>query len=226
MSLVVESAAQWAELTRSSSKRGLVVHFEADWCTPCVGLNAWLDAQAKVLPDVIFARVDAGKHEAIAEAADVSSVPHVVFYRPEGEDRHLERVAEVSGAKMKVLSSNLATLFGDRDQVGNHDNMEAFLRYQINKDKVVLFLTGTPSRPRCGFAGRLVEIMDQYDVEYSYYDIMQDDEACQALKKFADWPTYPQVYVKGELIGGFDICKEMHEKGTLAAALGCSKRSK
>ena len=224
MALIVESSEQWKELTASCGKRGLVAHFEADWCTPCVGLNTWLESQAKALPDVVFARVDASKHESIAEEAQVTSVPHVVFFRPEGEDRHLERVAEVGGAKMKTLSSNLATLFGDRDQVSSHESMDAFLKYQINKDKVMLFLTGTPSRPRCGFAGRLIEILDQYDVEYSFYDIMQDDEACQALKKFADWPTYPQVYVNGELIGGFDICKEMHEKGSLAAALGCSKR--
>jgi Grx4 family monothiol glutaredoxin len=190
-----------------------------------VGLNSWLESQSKTLPDVIFARVDAGKLPEVAEAAQVSAVPHMVFYRPEGEDRHMERVAEVSGAKMKILNTNLATLFGDRDQVSSHPNMEAFLKYQIAKDKIVLFLTGTPSRPRCGFAGRLIEMLDGYDCEYSYYDIMQDDEVCQALKKFADWPTYPQVYVNGELMGGFDICKEMHEKNTLAAALGCKKRA-
>jgi Grx4 family monothiol glutaredoxin len=224
MSLQVESQEQWKELTGVSSKRGLVVHFEADWCTPCGGINAWLDSQAKALPDVVFARVDAGKLSEIAESALVTSVPHIVFYRPEGEARALERVAEVSGAKMKLLSTNLATLFGDKDQVSAHASMEAFLKYQINKDKIVLMLTGTPSRPRCGFAGRLIEMLDEYDVEYSYYDIMQDDTACQALKKFSDWPTYPQVYVNGELIGGFDICKEMHEKGTLAESLGCKKR--
>lgn len=230
--LKVESADHWKELQAKAlngSTRGLVVHFEADWCTPCVTLNEALEKEAAARPSVIFAKVDAGVLSDIAEAELVTSVPHVVFYRPEKKrdatESHLERIAEVSGAKMAPIAANLNTLFGDKDRKEAWPSMDDFLRYLVKKDRVVLFLTGTPSRPRCGFAGRLVEMLDKYDVNYSYYDIMADDEVCEALKKFSDWPTYPQVYVNGELLGGMDICKEMHEKDELAAALGCQKKA-
>jgi Grx4 family monothiol glutaredoxin len=222
--LKVESAEQWAELKQTRG-RGLVVHFEADWCEPCVDLNKFLESQTSAFSDVTFARVDAGQLGDVAEAEEVSSVPHIVMYRPEGAAQHLERVAEISGAKLQPIEANLNTIYGNKERRENHASMEDFLKYQINKNRVVVFLTGTPSRPRCGFAGRLIEMLDSYDLAYSYYDVMADDEACQALKKFSDWPTYPQVYVNGELIGGMDICKEMHEKDELAAALGCSKRA-
>jgi hypothetical protein len=120
-------------------------------------VNAWLEKESHARPQVKFVRVDASALEDVAESEEVASVPHVVFFRLEGKDKHLERVAEVSGAKMKALNSSMNTLFGDREQRENHANMDDFLKYQINKDRVVVFLTGTPSRPRCGFSGKLIE---------------------------------------------------------------------
>lgn len=75
----------------------------------------------------------------------------------------------------------------------------------INSNRIVIFLTGTPRRPQCGFTVRLVELLDQLPINYEYYNIMQSDEICEGLKEYSGWPTYPQVYVDGELIGGFDI---------------------
>eukprot|EP00658_Telonema_sp_P-2_P062525 TRINITY_DN51198_c0_g1_i1.p1 TRINITY_DN51198_c0_g1~~TRINITY_DN51198_c0_g1_i1.p1 ORF type:complete len:118 (+),score=40.69 TRINITY_DN51198_c0_g1_i1:170-523(+) len=67
------------------------------------------------------------------------------------------------------------------------------------------FLTGSPEAPRCRFTVSLVDILNQIGVQYSYVNILEDDEVCEGLKEFSSWPTYPQVYIDGELIGGYDI---------------------
>lgn len=219
--LNIDSADMLAQ-TKKNAPFGLVLHFGADWCAPCADVNKWLAAQAAARPKLVIGYVDAEKRGELAEAEEVTAVPHVVFYRP-GNDGAQERVAEVSGFKEPQLAMNLNSLYGDKETRAGHESMEAFLKYLINKDRVMIFITGTPSRPRCGFTGRLIEMLGEYDVKYSYYDVMADDDACAALKTFSDWPTYPQVYVGGELIGGMDICKEMHEKGELAAALGATR---
>lgn len=81
------------------------------------------------------------------------------------------------------------------------------------------FIKGTPETPRCGFSKTLIGIFNETGVKYGYYDILGDDEVRQGLKTYSDWPTYPQVYVKGELIGGLDIIKELQEGGDLVQTL-------
>lgn len=89
----------------------------------------------------------------------------------------------------------------------------------IEQQPIMLFMKGLPSAPRCGFSQKIVEILDGEDVAYGAFNILEDEEVRQGLKKYSDWPTYPQLYVKGELIGGLDIVKEMKEDGTLKETL-------
>lgn len=89
----------------------------------------------------------------------------------------------------------------------------------LRRHTVMLFMKGLPSAPRCGFSRQIVEILDKEAVAYDSFDILEDEEIRQGLKKFSDWPTYPQLYVGGELIGGLDIVREMHEDGELMDAL-------
>jgi Grx4 family monothiol glutaredoxin len=83
----------------------------------------------------------------------------------------------------------------------------------------MLFMKGVPSAPRCGFSRQIVAMLDLEGVAYDAFNILEDEEIRQGLKKFSDWPTYPQLYVDGDLIGGLDICKELAESGELAALL-------
>jgi monothiol glutaredoxin len=85
----------------------------------------------------------------------------------------------------------------------------------ITKNDVVLFMKGTPLFPQCGFSSRAVAILDQCGVTYESVDVLQDMEMRQGIKAFSDWPTIPQLYVKGEFIGGSDIMMEMFEAGEL-----------
>ncbi|CAE7851877.1 GLRX3 [Symbiodinium sp. KB8] len=84
----------------------------------------------------------------------------------------------------------------------------------------VLFMKGSPEEPRCGFSAKAVELLNSAGFQYSTFDILSDQEVREGLKKYSNWPTYPQFYVKGKLIGGLDIMKEMAEDGDLEALKG------
>ena len=85
----------------------------------------------------------------------------------------------------------------------------------VNNNDIVLFMKGTPLFPQCGFSSRAVAILERLGVPYESVDVLQDMEIRQAIKSFSDWPTIPQLYVKGEFVGGSDIMMEMFEAGEL-----------
>ena len=85
----------------------------------------------------------------------------------------------------------------------------------VGENDVVLFMKGTPLFPQCGFSSRAVAILDHVGVGYESVDVLQDMEIRQGIKTFSDWPTIPQLYVKGEFVGGSDIMMEMFEAGEL-----------
>jgi monothiol glutaredoxin len=85
----------------------------------------------------------------------------------------------------------------------------------VKGNDVVLFMKGTPLFPQCGFSSRAVAILERLGVEYASVDVLQDMEIRQGIKDFSEWPTIPQLYVKGEFVGGSDIMMEMYEAGEL-----------
>jgi monothiol glutaredoxin len=89
----------------------------------------------------------------------------------------------------------------------------------VNKDDVVLFMKGTALFPQCGFSSRAVAILDHLGVKFETVDVLQDPEIRQGIKDYSDWPTVPQLYVKGEFLGGSDIMMEMFEAGELQQLL-------
>ena len=93
------------------------------------------------------------------------------------------------------------------------------LQKLINRHRIMLFMKGIPSSPRCGFSRQIVEILDSYNVSYDAFNILEDEEVRQGLKEYSDWPTYPQLYVEGDLVGGLDIVKEMEDGGDLKELL-------
>ncbi|QFT78589.1 Grx4 family monothiol glutaredoxin [Erythrobacter sp. THAF29] len=100
---------------------------------------------------------------------------------------------------MADIKERISTLVGDND--------------------VVLFMKGTPLFPQCGFSSRAVAILDHCGVQYESVDVLQDMEIRQGIKAYSDWPTIPQLYVKGEFVGGSDIMMEMFEAGELQEML-------
>jgi len=85
----------------------------------------------------------------------------------------------------------------------------------VKNNAVVLFMKGTPLFPQCGFSSRAVTILEHLDVPFESVDVLQDPEIRNAIKEYSDWPTIPQLYVKGEFVGGSDIMLEMFQNGEL-----------
>jgi monothiol glutaredoxin len=94
-----------------------------------------------------------------------------------------------------------------------------FIAKTVEDYPVVLFMKGVPERPQCGFSATVVSILNQVDVDYVAVNVLQDDGLRQGVKAFSNWPTIPQLYVKGEFVGGCDILREMYETGELKAFL-------
>jgi monothiol glutaredoxin len=99
------------------------------------------------------------------------------------------------------------------------DDTNARIQTLVDSNDVLLFMKGTPLFPQCGFSNRAVSILTHLGVEFESVDVLQDQEVRQGIKAFSDWPTIPQLYVKGEFVGGSDIMMEMYESGELAQLL-------
>jgi monothiol glutaredoxin len=99
------------------------------------------------------------------------------------------------------------------------DPVHARISDIVKQNDVVLFMKGTPLFPQCGFSSRAVAILERIGAPFESVDVLQDQEIRQAIKSYSDWPTIPQLYVKGEFLGGSDIMMEMYEAGELKELL-------
>ena len=94
-----------------------------------------------------------------------------------------------------------------------------FIAKTVAENPVVLFMKGVPEQPRCGFSALVVQILDHLGADFIGVDVLQDDSLRDGVKTFTDWPTIPQLYVKGEFVGGSDIIREMFQSGELKPLL-------
>ena len=92
-----------------------------------------------------------------------------------------------------------------------------FIDNEVKTNDVVLFMKGTPGFPQCGFSGQVVQILDYLGVEYKGVNVLSSDDLRQGIKEYSSWPTIPQLYVKGEFVGGCDIVREMFQSSELQA---------
>jgi len=99
------------------------------------------------------------------------------------------------------------------------DKVISDIKDQIKENKVLLFMKGSPYQPQCGFSAKVAQILFSYDVEFSYIDVLEFPEVRTNLPKISEWPTFPQLFVDGELVGGCDIISELHENEELAEVL-------
>ena len=95
----------------------------------------------------------------------------------------------------------------------------ARIQEDVQNDPVVLYMKGTPVFPQCGFSAQVVQVLSHLGVKFKAYNVLEDDGLREGIKQFSSWPTIPQLYVKGEFVGGCDIVREMYQSGELAELL-------
>jgi monothiol glutaredoxin len=93
--------------------------------------------------------------------------------------------------------------------------MQEFIDSEVQNNPVVLFMKGTPDFPQCGFSGQVVQILNYLGLDYKGINVLSDDDLRQGIKDYSNWPTIPQLYVKGEFVGGCDIIRDMFQQGEL-----------
>mmetsp|Transcript_16424 Transcript_16424/g.49210 ORF Transcript_16424/g.49210 Transcript_16424/m.49210 type:complete len:164 (-) Transcript_16424:1671-2162(-) len=98
-------------------------------------------------------------------------------------------------------------------------SVEETIREDLNNNRVMLYMKGDPSAPMCGFSNMACQILNAYGVQFASRNVLEDPELREGIKKFASWPTIPQLYIKGELVGGSDIMMQLHQSGDLKSLL-------
>lgn len=94
-------------------------------------------------------------------------------------------------------------------------NVQDRIRQQVERNPIILYMKGTPDFPQCGFSGRAVNLLRACGAKFASIDVLADPEIREGIKQYANWPTIPQLYIKGQFIGGSDIMLELHQKGEL-----------
>ncbi|KAI0404913.1 glutaredoxin [Xylaria palmicola] len=211
----------------------LIISFHAPWASPCAQMAAVLRTLAAEYPasaeETSWVSINAEDLSDISETYDVTAVPYLVLQR---NDQVLETVSGSSAVKVRdaiekhaknaAAAAPAATTNGasagqpaaaaevEAQPDPAHAKEELFKRLGelVKAAPVMLFIKGTPSAPQCGFSRQLVGLLRERSVKYGFFNILADDEVRQGLKEFADWPTYPQLWMDGELVGGLDIIKD------------------
>ncbi len=103
------------------------------------------------------------------------------------------------------------------------DDAHPTIEERVKNSNVLVFMKGNPQFPQCGFSAQTVGILQSYGVSFDTVDVLADPQVRAGVKQYSNWPTIPQIYIKGKFIGGVDILNELHEKGELAPLLGTAK---
>lgn len=197
-----------------------VVLFSAEWaeqCTQILNVLNDLSKKPEYAAAIQFLNVPAEDLSEVSLKHQIDAVPTVLFIRGGSAIDRIDGV-DIASLSMKCKS------FVDKnkssaDSGDSSANLNERLKALINRAKVMIFMKGDRNTPRCGFSKQLIAIANETSIPYETFDILTDEEVRQGLKVYSDWPTYPQVYVNGELIGGLDIIKELVANNELAATL-------
>ncbi|XP_062859718.1 glutaredoxin 3 [Trichomycterus rosablanca] len=208
------SSQQFVELLKKVGRSLTVVHFHAPWAPQCSQMNDVMEELAKEHKTTMFVKLEAEAVPEISEKYEISSVPTFLFFKGG------EKIDRLDGAHAPELTSKvqrLASSMGGPAGPGDapKEDLNERLKKLINAAPCMLFMKGSPQEARCGFSKQIIQILKDQNIQYSSFDILSDEEVRMGLKTYSNWPTYPQVYVKGELIGGLDIIKELVESGEI-----------
>ncbi|KAI9171949.1 putative transcriptional regulatory protein [Paramyrothecium foliicola] len=239
MSTITEitSVPEWEQTLASVPASALlVVSFHAPWAAPCAQMATVLSTLASEYPvteplSTKWVSINAEELSDVSETYDVTAVPFLVLLR---NGQVVETVSGSSAVKVRAAIEKHAQSGGAGaaapegmngiqqtkeesapvDPEKQKEELNKRLGTLVKAAPVMLFMKGTPSSPQCGFSRQVVGLLRENSVKYGFFNILADDEVRQGLKEFADWPTYPQLWMDGELVGGLDIVKEELENNS------------
>ena len=164
-------------------------------------------------PKLGFGVADCSSNPSLAAIA--KSTPRVMLFLKGSQWGALFKELSHPGLNVPFLVSKLGEL-----SAAATTPLETRLRALVSQSPIMLFIKGSPERPVCGFSRQIVDLLAKAGVkEYGHFDILQDEEVRQGLKAFSNWPTFPQLYAEGQLVGGVDIVRELSEEGSLKKEL-------
>ncbi|XP_040900003.1 glutaredoxin 3 [Toxotes jaculatrix] len=215
MANLVEATTQqkFEDILAKAGKCLTVVHFQAAWAPQCGHMNEVMAELAKEHTHTTFVKLEAEAVPEVSEKYEISSVPTFLFFKGG------EKVDRLDGAHAPELTKKVQRLAvtgspGGAAE-GSSTDLNQRLKKLINAAPCMLFMKGSAQEPRCGFSRQIVALLKEHNIQFSSFDILSDEEVRQGLKTYSNWPTYPQLYVNGELVGGLDIVKELAESGEL-----------
>ncbi|XP_077455289.1 glutaredoxin 3 [Stigmatopora argus] len=221
MANIVEAKtrAEFEDLLGKSGPRLTVVHFQASWAPQCAPMNEVMEELAKEQADATFVKLEAEAVPEVSEKHAVTSVPTFVLFKGGAQ---VDRLDGANAPELTKKVRRLAASSGAPElpqPPGAPSDLNERLKKLVNAAPCMLFMKGTAQEPRCGFSRQMVALLRERNVAFSTFDILSDEEVRQGLKTFSNWPTYPQLYSKGELVGGLDVVKELAESGELDGVL-------
>ncbi|KAL4074738.1 thioredoxin-like protein [Scleroderma yunnanense] len=224
----VTSVEHFQDLLKQDLHRVALIYFWAPWAEPCKQMNDVVDELAKKHSTLLVLQVEAEELSDISESFNIQSVPsflllrgHTLLDRVEGANA--TALTESVAKHISTLPSNSTQPSPSESTVASSppsseetkEQLHERIRKLLKQSKVVLFMKGSPDVPRCGFSRKIVALLREKEVVFTHFDILTDVAIRQELKAYNNWPTYPQLIVNGELVGGLDIVQEMAENGEL-----------
>jgi len=221
----ITSLDQFQEFLKTAGPTKVVaLNFHAPWADPCKQMNEVFAELSLKYPSAVFAQIEAEELPDVAETFEVTAVPFFVLVK------NSKILTRISGANPPSLTTALqlhtstSTLPPAQETTTptptapaptetHAEDLNERLSKLVKAAPVMLFMKGTPSAPQCGFSRTLVGILREKNVRYGFFNILADEDVRGGLKTFSDWPTFPQLYIDGEFVGGLDIVKEMVENG-------------
>ncbi|KAJ2782491.1 glutaredoxin [Coemansia javaensis] len=208
------------------SDQEAVLFFWADWAEQCAQVDAVISDLALKYAKTQFFKIEAERFEDISEAYEISAVPTVVVAkkatiigRVDGVNvpQLVQQIAATCGAANGISAAAAAgaAATAAASPADYKQDLNTRLKGLIERAPVMVFIKGTAAQPRCGFSKKIVGLLNERGIKYGYFDILTDDQVRQGLKEYSDWPTYPQLYIGGELVGGLDIVDELIASGEL-----------
>eukprot|EP01132_Coremiostelium_polycephalum_P004593 gene4593-5732_t len=211
--------------------KNVVVGFWADWSKPSVNMIQVLEQLSNQYSNLKFIKVEAEKVHEVSLKYQVKSVPTFVFIS-NSKPVHSTIGANPSELTLQTISfvQKIENQTVQQQQQPTPESiaeqkekqevekkkLNERLAQLINQAPVMLFMKGHPDKPQCGFSSKTVQILRENGFTFDSFDILSDTAVRNGLKEYSNWPTYPQLYINGKLVGGFDIIKDLNEDGDLA----------